>query len=299
MSDEVLSLIPLMFRTKSGIKPGATIREMRDGRVSYRKPKGYRPQKKYRNSWYLANLDDVCKQVWEIGQAYYQRFREKKTWPKRKNKAPVQLVKYFYFLYLTGGRLCEPLLQPPQLELHNDKAGSYISITKINEKHKDPQGNREKLNIILPIFDEWEERMWDFITDGGLLTNGKEIFKYGLFGAKEDKRTNEWMVSHDKIGQLVRRNFKADLKDANGNRKPHHSISPHILRHLRAYNLHIEHNVPKTLVAKWLGWRDERMFFWYVEIARAMSIKSQLDVIKANNLLVPGLKVDRGLILMK
>jgi len=238
------------------------------------------------NNWYFSNQSDICKQVWDIGQAYLTKFKDDKTKPHRHNWFPVQLTKYFYFLYLTGARLNEPFLKPGiELNTGFQDGYSYMQVTRVNEKHFTRQtANREVIAAIMPIFDIYEQQMWNFITDGGNVFNTEQIFKFSEWGN----------VADDRISRLVKRNFKTNLRDEAGNVHKNAGITPHILRHMRCANL-ILHRVREELILRWIGWADKRMMYYYAHIKRILDVRNQTQMIKADGIgtnLRLGLSVD-------
>lgn len=230
------------------------------------------------NKWTYADLSkNISQQTWEIGQAYIVRFRDEKTKPRHLNAYPVQLVKYFYFLYLTGSRLMEPVCEPrPQINIINKDGKVYIAIHKVNEKHKALDGSgREVIDQALPVFNQYEQSMWNFITDGGMVTDTADIFKFDKWRSRTKHNMN----------CLLKTNFRTNLRDENGRVHIDYGITPHILRHMRAFNVIVNYGVEVPLAIRWFGWTDQRMLYYYAHIRKALNIGSQVEMLKRGNLL--------------
>lgn len=266
-----------------------TIKKVVPGRGAvYSKPTkaqgGYTPIRKNMNNWYFSDLArNVSEQVLEMGEAYNARL---KAGGRHLNSHPIQLIRYVYFLYLSGGRLMEPLSGecPPRISLLSNAEGKvYIEVEKANEKHKAPDGSPDKLTQVLPVFNAAEQRMWNFITDGGLLLNSDEIFEF-----KDWKST-----THDNLSNLIKYNFRTDLRDTTGKLHKDQGITPHILRHMRAYSVIVNYGVEPAYAIELFGWRNERMLYYYAHIRGRLKASSQLQMLKRGNFLT-GLHIDLG-----
>jgi hypothetical protein len=246
----------------------------RIGETPLELPPGREPKARS-NRWVFANLqDNVSKQVYDIGEAYRATLglRRKRKDGSHRNGHPVQLLKYYYFLYLTGSRLREPLEEPaPTIEIINEGGLVHVEIHKVNLKHKaqDGQGHAV-MEQAFPVFNEWEQKMWTYITDGGLAVRADEIFKF-----KEWKST-----SKQNLNCLVKSNFRTNLRDTKGKVHRNAGITPHILRHMRAFNVTVNYGVEVPLAVKWFGWTDQRMLYYYAHIRERLNVRNQLDMLK-------------------
>lgn len=210
-----------------------------------------------------------------IGKKYKDHFINDKI--THKNKNPEQLLRLWYFIYLTGARIMEPFangLEKPiisfsmQINPKSGKPDRFVTITKVNAKHRNADGNRQMMQQILPILNVWEQEMWHEITSGGLETNVDNIFKF-----------KEWKsIKQPNINCLFKTNFKTDLKDPLGKLHTNCGISPHIIRHMRATYLSVTLNVPENQLLKLFGWKDKRMLYHYVDIMEAMDQAAQLEI---------------------
>lgn len=256
------------------------------GGFAYKKPTkaegGYTPLKRSMNHWYFADLSkNISEQVLAIGEAYNQRIKEGSI--KHINSHPVQLLRYFYFLYLTGSRLMEPTRTPtPRIVLSNTEGKVYIEVQKVNEKHKSPDGKDSDVIVqALPVFNEAEQRMWNFITDGGMSLNAEDIFELSQW-----KSTTKYNMNG-----LIKSNFKADLRDPNGKLHKNQGITPHILRHMRAYSVIVNYGAEVPYAIELFGWHDERMLYYYAHIRGRLHVNTQLEMLKRGHLLT-NLKID-------
>jgi len=237
-------------------------------------PNGYKPLKQNRNMWYFHNTTDLSKQIWELGQGYYKRMINPESKPKHPIKNPASLVKLLYFLFLTGARQQEPFLEPfPIVEIVQKPEWTYVVITHVNEKHPG-----QKVNTVIetiPIFDEYEKKMWEWITDYGSAKDGESIFRYKAW--KSTRKNN--------ITALFNKNFTTTLEDPNHKVHKNEGISPHILRHLRAYHVLIRHNVPREMAQIWFGWDNQNMIDYYSDIRNVMKVSDQEKMLERSGLL--------------
>ena len=246
-----------------------------DGPV-YSKPDKYKPDRHNRNAWYFADLvTNVSEKVWEIGQEYKQRIDQGKI--RHKNKFPVQLLRYFYFLYLTGSRRMEPTMMPLNIALRNENGYIIVKIIKMNEKH----GGRQMTQAI-PVFNASEQAMWNYITDGGQETDPEQIFQFKNW--KSTKKEN--------LSGLIKTNFRTDLKDPITQRiRKDTGITPHILRHMRVYSVFINYHVPEAYAVMMFGWKDSKMLYYYAHIQETVSFRNQIEMLEKGDWLT-SLQID-------
>jgi hypothetical protein len=246
-----------------------------------------------RNTWYFANTENICKQVYDMGQAYYNRMQDPKGRAGHHIRNPVHLTKLWYWLYLTGARQQEAFRKPyPELEIINRDGGTYVIVKHVNEKHwiNRKEQIRQITTATIPIFCEWEKKAWEYLTDGGLTTRAEDIFRYDLWTS----------TKNNKILRLFKTNFKTNLKDQNGKLHKNSGVAPNILRSMRAYNVldPKEHKAPVELAKVWFGWSREDMCYYYPHIRTLLQQQDQLDTLKAKNLLT-NLKINSGALLLQ
>ena len=266
-----------------------TKKVVRQGRVRYLKPTknegGYKPLRRNRNLWYFHDRETlICRQVWEIGQDYLRRMQEPKGRPRHRIQNPVQLTKLFFWLFLTGARQQEAFLSPCTLDIINNTqdGGTYVTITHRNQKHKEHKG--DTVTQVMPIFDEWEQKMWTFITDGNRESEPGKIFGYENW--KSTKKSN--------ITALFKTNFRTTLETPDKKVHRDAGIAPHILRHMRTFNVLHNHHVPDDLAQVWFGWDTKYMIDYYAHIRAVMSTRNQLGMLSRAGLLT-GLRIEATL----
>lgn len=241
----------------------------------------------YSNNLYLSDMKDVSKSVWKIGRNFFEG-RNPHV------KYPGNLRKLFYLTYLTGSRIGELVREPyPLLQIYELEGIHVMSVKKLNEKHfttREPLNQNEpvvrvgghvlrrKLNLEtsirqqitqnLPIDNEYEARMWNYVTrDYTQLNTRAWLQSFGGYKSRES-------ISH-RFSRL----FKANLMDEKGNAYPNHGINPHMLRHLRAYNL-VQKGYEERLIQQYFGWVSRDMLYHYTYIKRLIEDKEQREIVR-------------------
>ena len=236
--------------------------------------------KKYRTSWSLADKKTLtCQQIWLIGQIYYDKMQIKKGRARHRIKHTAQLLKLFYWLYLTGSRPTEAFSQPLSIQID----GSYINIKKANARHK---GEKTQIIMAMPIKDEYEKNMWNFITDNGIITEAKHIFIY-----------DKWKsTASNNISALFAKNFIANLEDQDKKIHKNQGIIPQILRYARLRNLILEHHVDERVLEQYFGCNIKLMRSKAPqELCRALDFQEQKKILERANQ-VPTLKLGANII---
>jgi site-specific recombinase XerD len=205
--------------------------------------------------------------IYELGQKYLDKVREKTENEKRIGSAS-RLVSVLYFLYLTGARVSELFIKPPKINLVYDPSSKYffIEVERVNEKHfvlgADKQKEREVIVQEFPLNDEYEVRMWGFITNDFIA--GKEYtFDLSNFIKGKSKRQT--------IRILLSRAFEVPLKNPVSGEVKLEPLTPHVLRHARAYNLRIEQRLADLDVVRTIGWRNPYQLYNYVDILQGIN----------------------------
>jgi hypothetical protein len=256
-----------------------------DGQM-HRIQKRPEPRRKNRNKWYLQNQKDPCREIYELGQEYIHKMEDPKERPRRRMKNPVALVKLFYWLWLTGGRQQEAFKKPyPTITIAGRGDKVAVISTHLNQKQKD---KKDEVVATIPVFDEWEQAMWNFITDGGREEQGENIFQYKSWHS----------TANNNITQLFKYAFTTTLidpDDPDPKTRIHRAspLIPHILRHARAFNVLMNHGMrdDKTLVKKWFGWKSDAMLDYYPNIGKVLSTEDQMDILEKEGKLT-NLKID-------
>jgi integrase len=256
------------------------------------KPKKVRtkPKQIHKNQWYFEKRDNICAEIYKMGMAYLKKFDSRATTPKRHMAYPAQLVKYMFFIYLSGSRSREPLLsKDSRLELRSQNNSHYIYIKRRNEKHFDSSHNPVDLEVAIPIFCESERLMWKFITNGGKDMNMKYIFQFDDWARKYDKKGKQ---RHEYL-TLYMANFRVDLRDTEGVLHSNCPITPHILRHARAFNLLINHRAPEPLILGIMGWTSNQMLYYYAYLRNTLHIENLLKLAIEGGFFKTEYRVDR------
>jgi len=207
--------------------------------------------------------------IYDLGQEYL-----KKVWSKTKNEKKIgrssTLVSILYYLYLTGSRVSELFIKPPRIRLVYDPSSKYhfIEVERVNEKHfvllPDGQKERETIIQIFLLADLSEIKMWNYITNGFLF--GKE-YKFDLSNFTKSK--SERHV----VRTLLSRAFKVPLKNPITGEVKLEPLTPHILRHARAYNLRIEQELSDLDTSRIIGWKSPYQLFNYIDIVQGINLE--------------------------
>ena len=144
-----------------------------------------------------------------------------------------------------------------------------MHVEKINEKHD--VGLKKSIMIQnIPIVDESDQAIWNYITDSGTNFNLQPVFE--VFGAYSQRnRIN--------LSRSLTSAFKTDLTDGNEVFRGA-GIPPHVLRHLRVYNLKFNRGYDLDFIQALLGWKKKDMFEHYVYISKMLRDKEQLQVLE-------------------
>lgn len=240
-------------------------------------------KKKYKNNWYLSNLQNVSKTIFEIGKQV--RLEGFETQAKNRYANRAGLVKLFYFLYLTGSRVGEGIRPPmPKATIDDYQGRTIIKILKQNEKHfmTADKTVREIMTQQIILEDEWDTQMFNYIFDDGATPNLSflQSFQCSTGLSQEDYDRHRKQISN-----LIESNFKTDLTDGTydneGKLKIYKKagIVPHILRHLRTYNLLINKGHDEKYVQSYFGWNTADMIDTYLYIKNKLREMDQLQLL--------------------
>ncbi len=232
---------------------------------------------RYRTRNYLAitekeaKPDAVSKTILNLALAFENRYRGR--WVGRHIGRPADIIRYFCWLYLTGSRKREPFLQPyPRIAVSKPSSLPWkvVKVTRMLEKSFIKPGERTVHEQNIPIFDATEDRLWKIVLDDYEVLDISDLFE-----------RMERHDAHNGITGIIERNFKADVREeATGKLIKKAPITPHMLRHHRAYNLYIERGLDDDLVVSLFGWRDARMLGYYAYINRSSRGLAQLQALK-------------------
>jgi hypothetical protein len=171
----------------------------------------------YITSLYPLNTANISRQIWEMGEAYRNACYE----GRKKGKTPVELVKAFYFTYLSASNISDLLSAPyPRMEVQAFR--NWILIKVVKQSKKDKTGIQMQF---IPLDDEYEKEMWDLVLDCGE-TMSLDTLALSFGGIKA--RTH--------ITNRFKRSFRMTLTDGTVTFR-NRGITPDFLRTLREYVL--------------------------------------------------------------
>ena len=247
-------------------------KKINNGKTEYVRPKDYKPLRKNRNDWYFADKKTaICEQVYEIGQKYNKSINEPTGRARHRIKNPIQLIKLYYWIFLTGAKPYQAFSKPITLQIIHEQQRDYVNIMHTSLRCKNI---RKEIVICMPIIDESEQMMWSFITDGGTETELEKAF--GSKGWKSTKSGN--------INALFKKNFKTDLESQDKKSHKNQGISPQILRYMRFKNLALEHDVRYEVLSTWFGCDIKKMMAKHQDLKAGLDAKEQYKSLQKQNL---------------
>jgi|SRR5271157_487914 len=234
----------------------------------------------YKTDWFLADLTDIDKQIFEIIQNFMNRtkaFRNKSLW-----------AKYAIFLYLSGARRSEPFLSNPTISKNSEDGITFYNITRTNEKHfVGKMQKREKIPQVFRAWNKYELALFNYLLDNKdritidfslLLPPRSRKILQTEDGEKYRDLTVLRNIMHD-ISQRFSGMFKANITNGEKIIK-NGGIVPHQLRHIKAYELWINKNLPPALIQRLIGWKKLSMLEYYSYISKAMQEKEMKQIYK-------------------
>jgi len=167
-----------------------------------------------------------------------------------------------YFAYLFGLRISEALMVLENLYIHLSKKKTndgqiYYVLHAPNLKQK---GNapKEKIIFLFPQ-NEYEKKMWDFIEKNYYNGSTKVLKRNNI--SMFCKKLKTTFIGYEKVKENGKIVLKEVIKESH--------LNPHSLRHMRAYVLFQRYG-DIELVRKMLGWKDERMLYYYVALSKSI-----------------------------
>ena len=210
---------------------------------------------------------------------------------------------YTTLLYVAGARRIEPFLKPTTIQKINDNGNNvFFKVTRLNAKHFSSSrircticntefnsirkfrahqaeaqhkgyvniASRRVLSSIFFTFNEFERALFEYLLQGRLQTTidfsallpaaARSTFEEGF--PNDINKLEAALPSIDKKFKM----FKTDITDGSQIMK-NASITPHMLRHARAYDLIANHGVQTHLVQKLLGWQTSDMVNRYADVS--------------------------------
>lgn len=245
----------------------------------------------YRTAWMFvdrAHADKAFFTMLQNAMADTPLFRNKQLF-----------FQYTTLLYVAGARRIEPFLRPITIQKSDNDGNVFFKVTHVNSKHFNGSrlrcicgiefmsvrklrvhqaetqhsgyanvANRKILSAIFFTFNEYEKALLEYLLQGRTQIT---IDFSRLLPASVQKTFVEGVpIDIAKLEAVLPvidkkfRMFKASITD--GQRVVENgSIVPHMLRHLRAYDL-IAHGTPPHLVQRLLGWDSRDMVDRYADI---------------------------------
>jgi integrase len=236
---------------------------------------------KNRNRFILVEEgDNISEVIYRVGQEYLKKVNENTKNEKRIGKACL-LVKALYFIYLTGSRVNEVFIKEPKLTYFKEKIKTekgikeieFVKVERVLEKHflNRKENIHQDIIQIIPANYGYEADMWSYIFDHFIY--GKE-YTLDLSGIAKPgtKKENLRII----LRRLMVQNFKLKQKNPLTGEIVEEGITPHALRHWRAFNLRVEKGWEEIEVTRTLGWSSPKMIYYYIDILQGVQEKELL-----------------------
>ena len=253
-----------------------------------------RSRQPYHTAWMFVNRAHADQVFFEMLQ------KAMENTPLFRNKQ--LFFQYTIFLYLSGSRRIEPFLKPTTIQKINDNSNNvFFKVIHLNAKHFGTSrircticntefastkklrthqveaqhkgyvniGSRRLLSSIFFSFDVFERALFEYLLQGRMQTT----IDFSALLPAAARGTFEEGFPHD-INKLEAalpnidkkfKMFKTDITDGSEIIK-NSPITPHMLRHLRAFDLIAVHGTPPHLVQRLLGWDSRDMVDRYADI---------------------------------
>ena len=234
--------------------------------------------KKYRTRNYMAmtekenNPNGVTNAILKIVSDFEEKYAKK--WKGRHISRPADIERYMLWLYATGSRKREPFHKPyPRINVFKPKDLPWrvVHIIRVIEKSF-VNGTKDRVmhEQYIPIFDVAEDKVWRKVLSDYENTDLDDLFQ-----------RLEVLDKNQNLTGVIQRNFHCDMREElTGKLLKNAPLTPHALRHHRAYNLYIERGLDKDLVISLFGWKDDRMLDYYAYINRGAKGRAQLHSLK-------------------
>jgi hypothetical protein len=171
----------------------------------------------------------------------------------------------------------------------------YVSITHVNLKHFQDSKHtvHDTTKGIVPNCCEYSVRMWRLITDNFSQVYIPTILGLGDTYQMRDKKGNLldkeyplWPGANG-VSNLIKRHFKILMTNPSTGKNKTIGISIHGgCRHMRAYNLLIQHSYPISYIQKLGGWDKPAMVTdYYASIKARLSELEQIELLERSGLL--------------
>lgn len=220
----------------------------------------------YRTAFFFKDRSNMDKLMYKIVSNYLQEGQQ--------SKFKELYAQYFSLLYLGAMRRTEPFYSKITITRSFEHGHHFRHLTIVNAKHFykkefvgmsegfSPRaiyrgiGEHQRVAVIFPEENKYEAALWQFIAPGDRNTLDFSPLLYG-------KPLNSESLSN--ISKAFSERFKSDISNPFKTEEGA-GIVPHMLRHARAYDLYINHNMKEFVVLKLLRWTRRDMLDWYVDI---------------------------------
>lgn len=259
----------------------------------------------YRTAWFLTDEWETDKRIYGLIDALYSK--------PPKNLKNVELWgQYLAFCYLSLARRTEPFRMNPTITkvVHNKHV--FYRITRINEKlfegtriaaekrRKNANGKiiksadnkyvtpkRVAISQLFMPLNEYERALFELLLKGRqqvTLDFTPLLFPYKYNAAMKRAVQSESLVKDTAVRERERQlmanfshrfslRFPAIITD--GKQSVESSLVPHMIRHIRTYNLKSVKGFPRDVVQKLGGWKTD-MVGYYVDVRRSMAEEDML-----------------------
>ncbi len=215
----------------------------------------------YRTAWFFTDHKDLDRTMYTILENYlnegrYSRFQE--LW-----------AKYFAVCYLGGFRRVEPFLSKVVID-REDEGMRYYHLVKTNAKHfrsvrlvnnQRVYGERVRIPLLFTPANRYEAAMWEFV-----VPHQREILDFTPLLGGALRRESLSDISKKFSMRFRAKITNGQITEENG------GIAPHMLRHARTYDMHINEGYSDYVVQKIMGWNNREMIDWYEDIKTALNI---------------------------
>ncbi len=257
----------------------------------------------YKTNWTIQNKSNIDRQIYEILI---------KTGEKTLNYKNKQLFfQYVLMLYLTGKRRIEPFLTPITIIKMNVKGINFYKVTSSVAKHYESNikrckicgevlksnksvkehrnltkhndyihiGKRRIVSHMWQAENKEESALWEYVCEqkSRITINFNSLLPPRYAKLQEKEKLVEYNRNNGNLLNgitLKFKQFKTLVTD--GRTTVNTNIVPHMLRHLRAYDLIVNHHYKDILVQRLLDWDTHDMVYYYLDIKNMLQMEDEI-----------------------
>ncbi len=258
----------------------------------------------YKTAWSLADKTSIDKSIFEI----IQTSMEKGNATRNREL----FFQYVALLFVAGKRRIEPFLKPVTIKKEIDQNGrTWYHVTsmvakhftngemeckvcneayktrKAQKEHRQQTGHKLKHTAdriakshYWPIQNEYDKALFEYLLRGRQVVS---IDFTPLLSAKDRNISTSKMAEGNlHLNAITMKFMKTFTKQqiTNGKIQLEGYILPHMLRHLRAYDLMITHRRSPLWVQRMMDWDTEEMPYYYVDIKDMMDALEEKRMIE-------------------